>query len=417
MCIILPKISIILKLSYFISKRILKQDAGGFSSTAHKIAVASISIGLAAALVAFMILTGFQNTVKNKIYAFSAHLLVSKYTMSNAIEEQPFYYNIPVFTNPEELPFITHVQEYSHKAGLIKTDEELMGIIFKGIGMRFDSTGFSENMLEGRFIQFPDSSYSNEVVISKIIADKLRLERGDDIIVHFFQNPPRVRRLNISGIYETNLSEYFDSKIILGDIRLIQRLNQWADSIAGGLEVFIKNPNESMESAFYLSAALDYDLYVTRVADKYQQVFEWLELISRQVNILLAVILIVVCINMVSIIIILVMERTQMVGLLKALGSKDSLIRGIFAFSGMRLIARGLLFGNTLGLGLCFLQYKFQWIKLNPTDYYMSYVPIDWNWEAVILLNILTFTIVTLVLLIPTLLISGISPIRAMRFD
>lgn len=364
-----------------------------------------------------MILTGFQNTVKNKIYAFSAHLLVSKYTMSNAIEEQPFYYNIPVFTNPEELPFITHVQEYSHKAGLIKTDEELMGIIFKGIGMRFDSTGFSENMLEGRFIQFPDSSYSNEVVISKIIADKLRLERGDDIIVHFFQNPPRVRRLNISGIYETNLSEYFDSKIILGDIRLIQRLNQWADSIAGGLEVFIKNPNESMESAFYLSAALDYDLYVTRVADKYQQVFEWLELISRQVNILLAVILIVVCINMVSIIIILVMERTQMVGLLKALGSKDSLIRGIFAFSGMRLIARGLLFGNTLGLGLCFLQYKFQWIKLNPTDYYMSYVPIDWNWEAVILLNILTFTIVTLVLLIPTLLISGISPIRAMRFD
>ncbi len=406
-----------MKLSYFISKRISRQDAGGFSATAHKIAIASITVGLSAAIVAFMVLSGFQDTVKNKIYSFSAHLLVTKYTMSNAIEEQPFDYNIPIFRDFTEVPFITHVQEFSHKAGLIKTDNELMGVIFKGVGKRFDTTSFSTNMQEGRFIHFPDSAYSNEILISKTIADKLQLAKGDEIIVHFLQNPPRVRRLSITGIYETNLSEYFDSKIIVGDIRLIQRLNQWADSIAGGLEVFIKKPEQSIEAAVGLSEVLDYDLYVTRVSDKFQQVFEWLQLISRQVNILLVVILVVVCVNMVSIILILVMERTQMVGLLKALGSKNSLIRGIFTFSGIRLIVRGLVLGNAIGLGLCYLQYTFKWIKLNPTDYYMSYVPISWNWEAVLLLNLLTFTVVVLVLLIPTLLISGISPIKAMRFD
>lgn len=406
-----------MKLSYFISKRISRQDAGGFSATAHKIAVASISIGLAAAIVSFLILNGFQDTVKNKIYGFSAHLLVTKYTMSNAIEEQPFDYNIPVFNDFSDLPFVTHIQEYSHKAGLIKTDEELMGVIFKGVGMRFDTAVFHSNMLEGRFIQFPDSTYSNEVIISKTIADKLKLEKGDDIIIHFFQNPPRVRKLNISGIYETNLSEYFDSKIIIGDIRLIQRLNQWADSIAGGLEVFIKNPKEASFSAKQLSEELDYDLYVTRVSDKYLQVFEWLELISRQVNILLVVILFVVCVNMVSIILILVMERTQMVGLLKALGSKNSLIQAIFAFSGMRLIVRGLLYGNLMGIGFCYLQDTFKWIKLNPADYYMSYVPISWSLELILLLNLLTFTIIVLVLIIPTLFISGINPIKAIRFD
>jgi len=406
-----------LKLSYFISKRISRQDAGGFSATAHKIAVASISIGLAAAIVSFMILHGFQETVKSKIYGFSAHLLVTKYTMSNAIEEQPFDYNIPVFNNHSDIPFITHVQEYSHKAGLIKTDDELMGIIFKGVGMRFDTSIFNNNMVEGRFIQFPDSTYSNEIIISKTIADKLLLEKGDDIIVHFFQNPPRVRRLNISGIYETNLSEYFDSKIIIGDIRLIQRLNQWADSIAGGLEVFISNPKEATIAAQRLSEKLDYDLYVTRVSDKYLQVFEWLELISRQVNLLLIIILFVVCVNMISIILILVMERTQMVGLLKALGSKNSLIQAVFAFSGMRLIARGLLYGNIIGIGLCYLQDKFKWIKLNPADYYMSYVPISWSWDVILLLNLLTFSIIVLVLLIPTMFISGINPIKAIRFD
>lgn len=406
-----------MKLSYFISRRISKRDAGGFSSTVHKIAIVSISIGLAASIVSFTILQGFQDTVKNKIYSFSAHLLVTKYTMSNAIEEQPFDYNIPLFNDYAALPFVSHIQEVAHKTGIIKTEHELMGIIFKGIGKSYDTTAFHQNMLTGNFLAFPDSGYSDQVMISKVIADKLLLDVGDRITVHFFQNPPRVRRLYVSGIYETNLSEYFDSKMIIGDIRLIQRLNQWADSIAGSLEVFIKNPERSEEAAYRLSEHLDYDLYVTRVSDKYIQVFEWLQLISRQVNILLVIILFVVCFNMISIILIMVMERTQMVGLLKALGSKNSLVQGIFAFSGMRLVARGLLYGNVLGLGFCFLQDRFKWIKLNPADYYMSFVPISWSWEIILLLNILTFSVVALVLLIPTMMVSGINPIKAIRFD
>jgi lipoprotein-releasing system permease protein len=240
---------------------------------------------------------------------------------------------------------------------------------------------------------------------------------GDDLIIHFFQNPPRFRRLRISGIYETNLSEYFDSKVVIADIRLIQRLNDWSDSLAGGLEVFVHNRQRIDDAGYAIGETMDFDLNIERISDKFSQVFEWLRLLARQVNILLAIILIVVCVNMISIVLILVMERTQMIGMLKALGANNKFIRSIFIFNGINLIAKGLLLGNLLGLGLCYLQYRFQFVKLNAHDYYMSFVPIAWNWSIVAGLNILTFSVVTVVLLIPTMVIARINPISTIRFD
>lgn len=453
-------------LSRFIAQRIRHTQGNSFASVIHKIAVASIAIGLAAALVSFLIMQGFQAAVKGKIYNFSNHLLINRFTMSNAVEEQPFDYRIELYKNPAQFPFVTHVQEFAHKAGLVKTDTEVLGIVFKGVGKSFNSTAFSKNLLEGRFVQFSDSAYANEVVISRVIADKINAKIGDDLTIHFFQNPPRFRRLEVVGIYETNLSDYFDSKVIIGDIGLVQRLNDWAPHEAGGLEVQINlnyfntfslwredfaayksymreaifnNPDidnpqgaynkaildysfnfdrAALESAArQIGDSMDYDLYLETVRDKYIQVFEWLDLIKRQVKILLIIILVVVCVNMISVILILVMERTPMVGILKAMGARNQLVRNVFLYSGINLIVRGLLWGNAIGLGLCFLQHRFKFITLNPHDYYMAYVPVQWSWDTIVILNAIVFGTVLAVLLLPTLYISRINPIQAIRFD
>lgn len=455
-----------MNLSYFISKRIRSTQAGSFSSTIHKVAVGSIAIGLAAAIVSFLIMHGFQTAVKERVYGFSNHLLITKFTMNNAVAEQPFDFNIDVYSHPEKYPFIKHVQEYSHKAGLIKTENEVLGIILKGVGKSFNQPAFQENMVEGKFITFPDSGYSHEIILSRTIANKINAKVGDAVILHFFQNPPRYRKLKIVGIYETNLSDYFDSKVIIGDLRMVQQINGWNENQAGGLEVLIdfkafnsyqlrkddfnnywraieehiiNNPEEESKFLSTVSALwdykfdfdeaalnraqrdigepMDYDLNIETVRDKYIQVFEWLDLVKRQVRILLVIILTVVSVNMISVILILVMERIPMVGLLKAIGAQNKLVRSIFIYNGMSLIARGLLYGNAVGLGICFLQYQFHLIKLNAHDYYMSYVPVQWEWGTVIILNLIVFAVVSLVLLLPTRFIARVQPVQAIRFD
>lgn len=380
-------------------------------------AIGSVGVGLAALLIAFLIMKGFQDTVKEKIYRFSGHLVITRMSMSNSTEEQPVPFHMDVYDHPEKYPGVERVQEYAHKPALIKTDDEVLGVVLKGVSTRFHEDGFKPYLLEGSFIQFPDSGYAKGVVVSKIIADKLNAKVGDDLVVHFFQNPPRFRRLTISGIYETNLSEYYDARIVLGDIRLIRRLNDWPDSVAGGLEVFLKDDRYVEQARETIGREMDFDQDIERVSDKYINVFEWLQLLSRQVNVLLVIILLVVSVNIISIVLILVMERTQMIGMLKALGASDSRIRSVFIYNGINLTLRGLFTGNALGLGLCYIQDRFKLIPLNPHDYYMSFVPISWHWDIILLLNLLTFVIVGTVLILPTVIITKISPIHAIRFS
>ncbi len=406
-----------MNLSYFLAQRISRDQKGGFASTIHTIAIVTLSVGLAASIVSFLIMEGFQTTVKNRIYSISANILVTKLSISNSMEEQPFDFKIDLYKHPEQFGKVRHVQEFSHKAGLIKAEDDVLGIVFKGVGRSFDQDAFGANLEQGSFIHFSDSGYSHDVVISRIIADKIKASLRDEITIHFFQNPPRFRKLNVVGIYETNLSEYFDSKIIIGDLGLLQRLNNWPDSVAGGLEVYVKDLADVDQVYHEIGQSMDYDLFIEKVSDKFINVFEWLGLVSRQVKILLGVILIVVCMNMISVILILVMERTQMIGLLKAMGARDHVIRSVFVYQGIHLIARGLLFGNVLGLGLCYLQDTFKIVKLNAHDYYMSYVPISWDWTVVIVLNVLIFLVVTVVLLLPTAIVSRVNPIKAIRFD
>jgi len=379
--------------------------------------VVTITIGLSAALLAFMIMYGFRNKIEDRIYNFSGHLIINKITSGQSLEELPFDLNLSLYQHPDSFPGVRHVQEFSHKAGLIRTDSEILGIMLKAVGKSFDTLQFRENMVEGRFIHFQDSGYSNEMVISRNIADRLNVKTGDELVVHFFQNPPRARKLRISGIYETNLSDYFDEKTVLCDLSLVRRLNGWDDHQAGGLEIFLNDPKKADRIYAMLQDKLPYELYAEKTSDRYIQVFEWLKLIARQVNILLVIILAVVGVNMISVILILVMERTQMIGLLKAMGARDHLIRKIFFEQGSILIFRGLLAGNILGLGLGWIQDKFRVIRLDPRNYYMEYVPVAWDPETIIMLNAITFLMVFMVTILPVTVISRVKPVEAIRFD
>ena len=413
---LISKLSRSLNLPYFISRRITQEESGSFSAVISKIAVASIAIGLAAMIISFLILHGFQQTVQNKIFGFGGHLQVTQYTLSTALEDQPMSLNSEFYKNQDQYNYVKHVQEFSHKAGLFKTEDEVQGILIKGVAQTFDLENFQENLKQGEFIRFNDSTYSTDIVISRRIADKLKLSVNDDVITYFVQDPPRFRRLHVTGIYETGLEE-FDDKVVIGDLDMIRRLNNWPDTLAGGLEVFLHDPSDLAQAEADLFEVIDYDLYVDKISDKYVQIFDWLNLINQNVVVFLVLVLFIAAFNMVSILLILIMERTQMIGIFKALGATDGQVKRIFTYNGMILITKGVIIGNAIGIGFGMLQYYFRLIPLDPANYYMSYVPIHWNVGVIVGLNILTFILVNLVLFLPTMIIARIRPVKAIRFS
>jgi lipoprotein-releasing system permease protein len=400
-----------LNLSYYISQKTSKPEAGTFSSTIHKVAIVSIALGLAVMTLSFLIMLGFQNTIKNKIYDFTGHIQITRYLTGNSYTERP-----TTLDSLSQNAKTARIQPYGYKYGLIQNEDEVEGVIFKGVDKSFNKVSFSQYLLDGRFIEHKSSGISTEIVVSKKEADKMKLSVGSDILMHFIQEPPRTRKLTVVGIYETGMED-FDDKLLLGDLNLVRRLNGWKDNQAGGYEVFVKNPNDVEEVYGGLFADIGYDLFVQKTSVKYIQIFEWLSLINNNVNILIFMVLFVASFNMISIVLILILERTTMIGTLKSLGATDGLIRKIFVYSGVKLIVMGLIIGNILGLGLASLQYHFKLFPLDATNYYMSYVPIEFNWFIIGALNILIFTLVSLVLFLPTLFISRIQPITAIKFD
>lgn len=408
-----------MNISLFIARRIQHTQGKSFSSTVTNIGVTSIAIGVAVIIVSFAILGGFKKTIRQKIFSFGAHLQVSRYHTGHSFEESPVSTNTELYKDYQQIPEINHIQAYSHKAGLLKTDKELSGVILKGVGKDFNQDVFAQNIVQGKFISFPDTTYSNQLVISRKIANQLKLTIKDDVLLYFVQNMqsrPRVRKLVVSGIYETGMEE-FDESIVLGDIRLIQRLNDWSDTLVGGYEIYLNDFNYIDAGAEKVYDLMDYDMQVEKITDKYIQIFDWLSLLNRNVAIFLGLILFVACFNMVAILLILIMERTQMIGVLKALGASHKQVRQIFLLGGVRLVAKGLLWGNIIGIGFCALQYYFKVIPLDVEAYYMNTVPIAWDWLLFILVNIAVMALVTLVLIIPTVIISRVQPVQALRFD
>jgi lipoprotein-releasing system permease protein len=382
----------------------------------HKIAIASIGIGLAIMIISFLILKGFQLKIKEKIFSFDGHLQVTKFTLSRSYEEDPISRDLALFNDYSEFEFVDHIQEYANKAGLLKANEEVMGVVLKGVSESFDLSKFEQNITQGKFPNLGTESTSAEIMISQNIADKLSLGIGDETLLYFIQNPPRVRKMTISGIYETGMED-FDDKVIMGDLRLVQRMNNWSDSLVGGFEIFLKDYKKIDKYHQQLENEVGYELYIEKISDKFAEIFDWLSLLNRNVVIFLSLTLFVACFNMISILLILIMERTHMIGVLKSFGSPGKLIRRIFIYNGMGLIAKGMILGNFIGILFGFLQSNYQFLTLDAESYYMEFVPISWDWPIIIFLNVLTFLVVSLTLSIPTMIINRITPIKSIRFD
>lgn len=406
-----------MNLSYFIAKRISFKKTGGFTGTIHRIAVASIALGLSIMIISFLILGGFQEVISNKVFSFTGHYQVNRFVMSQSLDDSPTSTESNFYSNYNSLDNIRHVQVYANKPGLLKGEEEVEGVMMKGVGPGFDSLSFKSSLVKGRFIQFNENgTAANEIVISTRIARKMLLDVGDRVTMYFVQDPPRFRRMEVVGLYETFLED-FDDKIVLGDIQVIRVLNDWDEYQVGGFEVFLKDPKEIDGYEETLYDFIDYDLRLVKVTDKFIQIFDWLELLNNNVYVFLALILFVAAFNMVSILFILIMERTPMIGLLKALGAKNRQIRNIFIWNGVRIIGRGMILGNLIGLGFGWIQEHTQLIKLDPENYYMSFVPVFWNWPVIIGLNVLILLITTAVLFIPAMITSNVNPIKSIKFD
>ncbi len=404
-----------MNISRFISQRIQKTKSESFTSTVVKVGVASIAIGLAVMIISFAILVGYKQAIKDKLFSLSSHIQVSKITLNQSYEETPMPIKTNFYDNYPQNSKIRHVQAVGNKAGMLKSSEELAGIIIKGVGRDYDWEIFSQNLIEGKRINFSDTTFSNEVIVSKRIAERLKIKLADEVIIYFIQTPPRVRKVKVVGIYETGLEE-FDKNFIIGDLALVQKMNEWDSNTCGHYEIFLKNFDDLDETTKVVTNEINQDMKATKVTEMFPAIFDWLSLLDKNILIVLALILVVACFNMISVLLVMMMERTPMIGMLKALGADNVQIRKIFVFNGVNIILKGILYGNLIGIGLGLIQYYFKVIPLDPENYYISYVPIEWDWLIVLLLNIATILLIVAVITIPTLIVSRMRVVEALKF-
>jgi lipoprotein-releasing system permease protein len=366
-------------------------------------------------VVSFAILQGFRNEIQSKIFSFGAHLQISRYDTNNSLEVAPIG-GPRLIEQLHRFPQVKYTQPYAVKTAIIKTPDEVLGVVLKGIDERGGLSPMRQNLQAGKFITFTDTSASNDVLLSRKVADKLRLNVGDEALFYFIQNPPRIRKFKVQGIYQTGLDE-FDEVYVIGDIKQVRELNAWPDSLVGGMEVVLRDFQRLDPTADQMYERLPYDLKIDKITDQYAQLFDWLQLLNRNVVIFLILIIFVAAFNIVATIFIMILERTNMIGVLKALGATDNQIRQMFFYRGLSLTLRGILIGNLVGVGFCAIQYYFKVIPLDPENYYMDRVPIFWDLKMLLLLNAATFASSLLAVLVPTYLISRIRPVRAIKFD
>jgi lipoprotein-releasing system permease protein len=414
-----------MNLPYFIAQKLIKGRSEGtsFSRPINIIAIVGISAGLAVMILAVAILTGFKQQIRDKIVAFGSHIQVINLDNNNSFE------TVPISTDQEFVKKIymvsglKHMQVFATKAGIIKTEEAILGVILKGVGSDFDWTYFKKCMIEGNTFLVNDSLRTNKVIISKKISDLLNLKTNDTISMHFIQDPPRMRRFIVSGIYETSLEE-FDKIYVFCDIGHIKRLNGWTEDMVSGFEIYIKDFDKLEEMTQKIRDTIGYKITetsarakVTNIRTKYPQIFDWLRFQDLNVIIIVILMLVVTGFNMISGLLILILEKTNMIGILKALGSEDKVIRKIFIYQAAYLILKGLFWGNLIGLSIAFLQLKTGLLTLDASSYYIKTVPINLNPIHIILLNAGTMAAIIIMLLIPSQLVSRITPVKAIKYD
>ncbi|HOW31364.1 MAG TPA: ABC transporter permease [Bacteroidales bacterium] len=401
----------------FIARRIVHSGRGSFSGPVVKIAIASVAIGLAVMIIAVAIVTGFQKQIQEKITGFAAHIQIARFDENSSYELSPVNRNQKFLTELKSVKGIRHIQVFGTKAGIIKAAEQMQGVVFHGVGSDFDWKFFNDKMVDGSTFRVSDTSANDSVIISRSISKLLKLNTGDALRMYFFiNNQARGRKFVISGIYETGLEE-FDRMYVFGDIAHIQKLNGWDSSQVSGFEVYITDYRDIEKMGKTVYDAVGYDLNARTIRDLYPQLFDWLSLQDMNVVIILVLMILVAGITMISTLLILILERTGMIGMLKALGSANTSIRKVFLYNSAYIIAKGLLWGNVTGLLLCFIQLRFHVISLPVESYFMSFVPINLNFLHIILLNAGTIICCIAMLLIPSYIITKISPVKAIRME
>lgn len=382
-----------------------------------RIATFSVALGVAIMIIALAIITGFKSQIRDKVIGFGSHIQITNFDANTSFEPQPIDRNQAFYPKMDTVKGIRHIQIYATKAGIVKTEEEIHGVVIKGIGSDFDWDFFKSKIIQGNTFQVKDGIKSNDIIISKIIADKLRFNVGDDLLMYFIQQPPRIRKFTIAGIYETGLLE-FDERYIIGDIAHVQKLNDWDEDQIGGFEVLIDNFDELDEIGDYVYYnVIGAELFSQTIKETNSQIFDWLHLQDMNAIVILVLMVLVSGINMISALLVLILERTNMIGILKSMGAENSAIRRIFLYVATSLLGKGLLWGNVIGIGLCLLQMKFEIITLDQKEYYISIVPVSLDLLQIGMLNIGTMLVCGIMLIIPTMVIANITPVKSIRFN
>lgn len=407
-------------LSFFIARRIAFNRGSSFSRFIINIAIIATAISVAVMILATALVNGFQQVIQEKIFSFWGHIHITQYQPNAGplTEQIPFAADTSLVRHLHATPGISFVNAYATKSAILKAEKDIEGVIFKGVDAQYDWQRLQRFLVQGRPVKYSDSSYSPEVVISESMAKELRLQLNDKVIVYFIQGgglPPRARKLTVTGIYKTGIEEY-DKTYVIGDLDLIRKLNNWGPTDIGGYEVFTANYKQMDKLGLQLDNMVPEKLFVRTIRDIYPNIFDWLRLQNKNELIILVIMTIVAVINMITAILILILERTNMVGILKALGMPNTGIQELFLFQAAYIVVIGLAIGNALGLGLSLLQQQTGFFKLPEESYYMSVAAIDLRWHEIVLINVATFLICVFVLLLPSLIIRRITPVKAIQF-
>jgi lipoprotein-releasing system permease protein len=403
-----------MNLEKLLASKIRSTKGQAFSSTVLKVGVISVALGVAVVLISFAVLLGFKETIKEKLFSVSSHLQVSKITLNQSYEEAPFVLNSELSEKLKNNTNIARFDPIIQKSAILKSEKEINGILLKGVAETFDWSAFKLNMKEGRPIK-QDSFYSKEIVLSSLQLKQLDIKLGDDVLVYFIQNPPRARKLKVVGVYNTGIPE-LDANFAMVDIKLLRRINGWKDNEIGHLEVFLKDFKALAITSNSLYDVLPQDLLIKPITSILPQFFDWFNLLDRNIIIVIILIIAVAGFNMISVLLIMIMERSPMVGLLKSLGSSNASIQRIFTINSFRIILRGLLLGNIIAITICLLQYQFKIIPLEEESYYMSAMPIQWDWLIFIYVNLGIAFFVGLISFLPTISIRKISPVKVLKY-
>ena len=408
-----------MNIAAFIARRIAFNQQKSFSRFVIRLSIAATVISVTVMILTLTFASGFQKTISQKVFSFWGHIRIQSYYSARVAiaEEVPIHRSDSVTGLKNLYPAIKTVQAFATKNAILKTAETIEGVLFKGVERDYNFANLEKFRVDGRWLTFTDSGYSNEIMLSAYTANLLKLKTNDQLLIYFIQPgaPPRPRKLTVAGIFKTGIEEY-DKLIAIGDLKLIQRLNDWAPNQIGGYEIFLQDFNQMDAVSDAIVPDIPIGLQANTIKYIYPSIFDWLALQNKTIYIVLAIMTGIAILNLVTCLLILVLERTRMIGMLKALGARNNTIRGVFLFHGAIITFFGLLLGNVCALLIAWLQKETGFIKLPEDAYYISEAAVDIIWWQIALVNIITFTICFFVLLIPTILIRRVQPIKAIQF-